>query len=267
VLANILLLIAKLIAVGFSPSLSLIASTTDSALDLLCTIMVYGTNKLVQWRLSSLAAKFPVGRRRLEPIGILVFSIIMVVSFLQILQESVKKLLPSGEHSVAVLPAVAIAAMVANAVIKGAIGLACRPIKTTQVQALVQDCKTDVYFNTISLLFPLVGVAADVWWLDPLGAALLSLYIVYDWADTCVQNVSRLTGASVDRSLEQKLLYLAWRFSPVVKGYKTLTAYHAGDGVWVEVDVLLDEKTPLPRAHDVAETMQYCYEGESWSAI
>lgn len=56
----------------------------------------------------------------------------------------------------------------------------------------------------------------------------------------------------------QKLTYLAWRFSPLVNGYKAIRAYHAGDGVWVEVDVLLDEKTPLEIAHDIAETLQVC---------
>jgi len=35
----------------------------------------------------------------------------------------------------------------------------------------------------------------------------------------------------------------------------------AGDGVWVEVDLLLDEQTPLEHVHDVAETLQYCMEG------
>tara|TARA_R110002060_G_scaffold21525_4_gene29204 strand:+ start:946 stop:1116 length:171 start_codon:yes stop_codon:yes gene_type:complete len=54
----------------------------------------------------------------------------------------------------------------------------------------------------------------------------------------------------------QKLTYLAWRFSPLVNGYKSIRAYHAGDGVWVEVDILLDEKTPLEIAHDIAETLQ-----------
>jgi len=261
VLANIALLVFKLIALKFSPSLSLIASTADSALDLFCTVIVYVTNRLVSWRLDALSARFPVGRKRLEPLGILVFSVIMVVSFIQILQDSVKKLMPGGDREVAQLPAIAIAAMATNAVVKGIIGIGCYPIKTTQVQALVQDCKTDVYFNIASLLFPLIGAQLDVWWLDPAGAIVLALYVIFDWADTCMQNVTRLMGSKVDESLEKKLMYLAYRFSPVVKGFKTLTAYHAGDGVWVELDILLDEKCSLPRAHDIAETLQYCYEG------
>lgn len=114
VIANVFLLAAKIVACFFSSSLSLIASTVDSALDLLCTLIVWATNRVVQWRLSSLQRRFPVGRRRLEPLGILVFSVIMVLSFAQILQESVEKLLPEGDHTTVGLGKLAMAAMVAS---------------------------------------------------------------------------------------------------------------------------------------------------------
>ncbi|KAL9107743.1 MAG: hypothetical protein Q9227_007365 [Pyrenula ochraceoflavens] len=261
VLANILLLLAKVMAAFYSSSLSLIASLVDSALDLLCTVIIWSTNRLVQWRLNSLRRRFPVGRRRLEPLGILVFSVIMVISFFQILQESIQKLLPGGDHSVTSLPPVAIGAMAATIVVKGIIWFGCIRVKTSQVQALAQDCKTDVYFNTLSLLFPLIGGSAGVWWLDPVGAAILSLFIIYDWVQTCFENVTRLSGSAVDDRLQKKLTFLAFRFSPIVEGMKSIVAYHAGDGVWAEYDVLLDEKTTLHRSHDIAETLQYCAEG------
>ncbi|KAH7386912.1 hypothetical protein DE146DRAFT_665989 [Phaeosphaeria sp. MPI-PUGE-AT-0046c] len=261
VIVNILLLAAKGVAAIWSSSLSLIASLVDSALDLLCTVIIWTTNRLVGWRLSKLRKKFPVGRRRLEPIGILVFSIIMVISFMQILKESVEKLLPSGSHEVAELPPAAIFAMVATIVVKGTIWFGCIRVKTTQVQALAQDCKTDVYFNTLSLLFPLIGNKANVWWLDPLGAACLSLFIIWDWAGTCLENITRLTGEAASDRMERKVLFMAYRFAPLVEGFKSMKCYHAGDGVCVEIDILMAENTPLSRCHDVAETLQYCLEG------
>ncbi|PSK57852.1 Metal tolerance protein 9 [Elsinoe australis] len=260
VIANIILLVAKVAAAFYSGSLSLIASLLDSALDLLCTLIVWTTNRLVQWRLSALNKRFPVGRRRLEPLGILVFSIIMVISFAQILQESTQKLL-KGSGKAAELPPVAIGAMGGTVLLKGIIWIGCARIKTTQVQALAQDCKTDVYFNTLSLLFPFIGAKTGTWWLDPVGAAFLSLFIIYDWGSTCFENVTRLSGQAADERLQKKLMYMAYRFSPVVEGFKSITSYHAGDGVWVEVDCLMDENTKLYRSHDVAETMQYCCEG------
>ncbi|KAF1851043.1 uncharacterized protein K460DRAFT_273143 [Cucurbitaria berberidis CBS 394.84] len=261
VIVNILLLAAKGVAAIWSNSLSLIASLVDSALDLLCTIIIWTTNKLVRWRLMKLKKKFPIGRRRLEPLGILVFSIIMVISFMQILQESVKKLLPGGDRDVAELPPAAIFAMVATIVTKGTIWIGCARVKTTQVRALSQDCKTDVYFNTLSLLFPLIGHKLNVWWLDPVGATILSLFIIYDWAGTCLENVTRLTGEAASDRVERKMMYMAYRFAPLVEGFKSIKCYHAGDGVCVEIDVLMPEEAPLRKCHDVAETLQYCLEG------
>jgi hypothetical protein len=147
------------------------------------------------------------------------------------------------------------------------------------------DCKTDVIFNTLSLLFPLIGHQVDIWWLDPgmgrfdlfqpkltipsrylVGAGLLSVYIIYDWSATSFENVTRLSGVAVSESIEQKLIFLAYRFAPVVDGIKSVTAYHAGDKVWAEYDLLLPETMPLGLAHDIAETLQYCCEGRSCSS-
>lgn len=138
VIANIVLLIAKAIAAGYSSSLSLIASLVDSALDLLCTGIIFTTSKLVQWKVARLRQKFPVGRRRLEPLGILVFSVIMIISFLQILEESVTKLMADGPHEATLLPPIAIGAMAGTIGLKGIIWIGCYSIKTTQVQALAQ---------------------------------------------------------------------------------------------------------------------------------
>ena len=85
--------------------------------------------------------------------------------------------------------------------------------------------------------------------------------IVYDWASTCLEQVAHLTGVGADDKQVKKLLYLAWRFSPIIERYKSITAYHAGDGIWCEVDLLMDEKTPLEKSHDLSETLQYCLEG------
>jgi hypothetical protein len=126
---------------------------------------------------------------------------------------------------------------------------------------LFVDCKTDVYFNTLSLLFPFIGAKTGTWWLDPVGAGLLSLYIIYDWAGTCFEQITRLSGQAADPEIEQKVLYLCYRFSPVVEGFKSIVGYQCGDNCWVEVDILLPQDTKLNKSHDIAETLQYCLEG------
>lgn len=70
---------------------------------------------------------------------------IMVVSFLQILQESVKKLMPGGPRDTATLPPTAIFAMLSTVIVKGIIWIFCVNIKTTQVQALAQGKSSPPY--------------------------------------------------------------------------------------------------------------------------
>ena len=77
------------------------------------TLIIFGTAKLVSWKSTKLSRRYPVGRRRLQPLGTLAFSIIMVLSFAQILQESVSRLMSKDRH-IATLPASAIASMVCS---------------------------------------------------------------------------------------------------------------------------------------------------------
>ena len=72
----------------------------------------------------------------------------MVVSFLQILQESVKKCLPGGPRKAVELPPPAIWAMVSTIVAKGIIWIGVYRVDTTQVQALAQgELVTDFVFR------------------------------------------------------------------------------------------------------------------------
>jgi divalent metal cation (Fe/Co/Zn/Cd) transporter len=94
------------------------------------------------------------------------------------------------------------------------------------------------------------------------GAAILSLNIIYEWAATSFENVTCISGATVSEAVQQKLTFLAYRFALVVDGIKSVTACHAVDNVGTEFDLLLPEKMPLGWAHDIAETLRYCCESE-----
>jgi len=50
------------------------------------------------------------------------------------------------------------------------------------------------------------------------------------------------------------------RFAKTIKQIQGLQAYHAGDKLNVEVDVVLDENTSLRDSHDLGESLQYVLE-------
>jgi len=149
--ANAILLIGKIAVIVLTSSLSVLASLVDAALDFLSTAIVWTTTRMIEHQDQY---QYPVGRRRLEPIGVLVFSIIMVTSFFQVALECSSRL-NSGDHSIIELGLPAIIIMSTTVFIKALCWLWCRLIKNSSVQALAQDAMTDVVFNIFSIIFPL----------------------------------------------------------------------------------------------------------------
>ncbi|KAL0936599.1 cation diffusion facilitator 10 [Colletotrichum truncatum] len=257
-IANAFLLLGKIIVVFSVPSVSVLASLVDAVLDFLSTAIVWTTTRLIAASQND-QHSYPVGRRRLEPLGVLVFSIVMVTSFCQVALEAIQRLL-SPEHDIIQLGIPAIAIMVGTVVIKGLCWLWCRVIKNSSVRALADDAMTDVIFNTGSILFPIVGFYAKIWWLDALGGLLLSVVVIVNWSQTSMHHVRNLTGFSATSDERNLLLYLTMRFATSIRQIQNLRAYHAGDKLFVEVDIVLSANTPLKDSHDLSEVLTYFLE-------
>ena len=156
--ANAILLAGKIVVIVLTSSLSVLASLVDAALDFLSTAIVWTTTKLIA-RQDSYA--YPVGRRTLEPVGVLVFSVVMITSFFQVALECFNRL-TSGDHGIVQLGTPAILIMALTVVIKAGCWVWCRLIKNSSVQALAQDAMTDVVFNIFSIIFPLGELSSSL---------------------------------------------------------------------------------------------------------
>ncbi|ODQ51697.1 hypothetical protein SAICODRAFT_72327 [Saitoella complicata NRRL Y-17804] len=258
--ANVFLLAAKVVVALATNSLSILASLVDSSLDFLSTVIIWTTAKIIENRDWKSRYQFPVGRNRLEPIGVLVFAVIMTVAFFQVAVQAGHRLLFEESREVVRLTNLSIGIMASTVLVKGLCWLWCKNFKTTSVQALAQDAMNDVVFNFFSIVFPLVGGFFSVWWLDSLGAILISLYIVVEWLQTSAEHIQRLSGMTAAIEDQQQIVYLAARFSNLIQYVTMVNAYHAGDKLVVEVEICLDPKTSLKDGHDLGEALQWMIE-------
>ncbi|KAM3467010.1 hypothetical protein MY5147_002563 [Beauveria neobassiana] len=257
-LANLVLLVGKIIVIISVPSMSVLASLVDAVLDFLSTAIVWTTTRLIASSASD-HHRYPVGRTRLEPLGVLVFSVIMVTSFCQVALQCIQRLMGT-EHELIELGVPAIAIMAGTVIIKGACWVWCRMVKNSSVRALAEDAKTDVIFNVGSILFPIVGFYGKIWWLDATGGLLLSLVVVFTWSHNAAVHVRNLTGFGAEPDERNLLLYLTMRFATAIRKIQNLRAYHAGDKLFVEVDIVLSAITPLKDSHDLSEVLTYFLE-------
>ncbi|TID21206.1 hypothetical protein CANINC_003486 [Pichia inconspicua] len=255
---NVILLLGKLVAVMLSDSLSLVASLVDSALDFLSTLIIFIANRYAMKK----SSRFPVGRKQLEPIGVMIFSVVMIISFSQVFIESAKKLVGHDpSEPLATLSDTAIFIMLGTIVTKVGAYILCKSINNSSIQALVEDAKTDIVFNVFSLIFPFVGHIFQIWWLDALGAASLCMFVMVQWVQITFEHVNHLSGSHASKESYQQVLYLILRFSDSISKVKNYRMYHIGDLVNVEVDIVLrDSAMSLKDCHDLGESVQYAIE-------
>ena len=180
----------------------------------------------------------------------------MITSFFQVAIEGFSRLTGS-DFTIVQLTIPAISIMGSTVVIKLCCWFYCRLIRNSSVQALAQDAMTDVVFNIFSIIFPLVGYYARIWWLDAFGGMLLSFYVIINWSRTSATHIRNLTGAAASADERNILLYMTMRFAKTIKQIQGIQAYHAGDKLNVEVDIVVDEHTSLRDSHDLGESLQY----------
>ncbi|KAK1367320.1 Metal tolerance protein 10 [Heracleum sosnowskyi] len=252
-IANLLLFVAKVFASLESRSLAVIASTLDSLLDLLSGFILWFTSYAMR---NPNLYNYPIGKKRMQPVGIIVFASVMATLGLQILLESGRELVtkshpetnPQKEKWM-------IGIMVSVTVVKFLLMVYCRRFKNEIVRAYAQDHLFDVITNSVGVVTAVLAIQFH-WWIDPIGAIIIALYTISTWAKTVTENVWSLIGRTAPPEFLAKLTYLIWNHHEDIQQIDTVRAYTFGSHYFVEVDIVLPENMLLSQAHDIGETLQ-----------
>lgn len=120
---------------------------------------------------------------------------------------------------------------------------------------LAQDHRNDVIVNGFGLTMSLLASHLSGW-IDPVGAILIALIILRSWTMTAYEQIELIVGKSADPIFLSKLTYLAVTHHPHIQEVDTCRAYHSGEHLYVELDVVMSPDTPLRESHDVSESLQ-----------
>ncbi|CAM8950030.1 unnamed protein product [Rhodiola kirilowii] len=253
-IANMVLFVAKVYASINSGSLAIIASTLDSLLDLLSGFILWFTAFSMQ---TPNPYRYPIGKKRMQPLGILVFAAVMATLGLQIIMESLRVLMShEDEFSLTKEQELwVVGIMLSVTLVKLLLVFYCRSFTNEIVKAYAQDHFFDVITNVIGLAAVLLANYFDDW-MDPVGAMILALYTIRTWSLTVIENVNSLVGRSAAPEYLQKLTYLCWNHHKAIKHIDTVRAYTFGSHYFVEVDIVLPADMHLQEAHDIGESLQ-----------
>jgi cation diffusion facilitator family transporter len=255
---NVCLFIAKCVAASLSGSLSVVASTLDSFLDLLSGVIVTLSDKA---RRRTDRMKYPLGKERMETIGVLIFAVVMGMSMVTIITESVKKIIkgydPNNEVTFSIPTIVILGCTICS---KGIMSIICRCVIKSQpnpvVEAYSQDHFNDVLTNIVGTTGMIISSKfSNLWWTDPTAALGLAFYIITMWSLTAKQQIKLLTGRAAPTEVLNKLTLLAYNHDPRIVMVDTVRAYYSGNRYIVEVHVVLPEDLSLKEAHNIGEPL------------
>lgn len=250
--ANLILAGLQLYGAISSGSLSLFTTMADAVFDPLSNVTLIVTNRAMK-RVD--ARKFPSGKARIETSGNIMFCFVMTAVSFILIAFSIQELVGTPKNDpfhLASVIAVAIAFCT-----KLCLFFYCWTMKNTysQINILWHDHRNDLFINGFGLLTS-IGGSRLVWWIDPMGAILLSLLVSGIWLHTAYEENLLLVGVTASPEMQQLITYVAVTHDPMIKAIDTATVYHSGPRLIVEVDVVMDAEETLQTTHDVAEALQ-----------
>ncbi|KAL4742902.1 hypothetical protein BDV11DRAFT_202347 [Aspergillus similis] len=252
--ANVVLSILQLYGAVASSSLSLFTTMADSVFDPLSNLTLLLCNKTVN-RVDP--RKFPAGKARIETAGNICFCFLMTAVSLLLIAFSIRDLVGGSDSETGDFHLPSVIAVVVAFCTKFSLFVYCFALRNqvSQIRILWEDHRNDLFINGFGILTS-VGGSKLRWWIDPMGAIILSVLISGLWLHTAYHEFQLLIGITADTKMQQLITYISMTHSPLITAIDTVRAYTSGPRLVVEVDIVMDPSESLRATHDVAEELQ-----------
>ena len=250
---NICLFIAKIFAARASGSRAVLATMLDSFVDLMSQAVIF----FAEWSMKRYEPEFPVGKSRLETMGVIMTASIMTFSAFSVLQTSLDDLI-SAQHQVK-MERLTYCILGAATLSKLCLFFLCAALKGQSASALAlsEDHFNDVLSNSGAMA---TAAAAsrypEMWYIDPIGGGLIALYIIGSWFHVAREHIDKIVGRSAPAEFLEELVQLTSAHHEFLS-YDACRAYHIGQHYLVELDVCMPADMSVRDSHDIAIDLQH----------
>lgn len=252
--ANLVLAALQVYGAVSSGSLSLFTTMADAIFDPMSNVTLIVTNRAVK-RVDP--NRFPSGKARLETVGNIVFCFLMTAVSFILIAFSIRELVEGSGNGTKDFHLPSVIAVAVAFATKFCLFIYCWALKDkySQINILWQDHRNDLLINGFGILTS-VGGSKLQWWIDPMGAIIISCLISIIWLRTAFGEFLLLVGVTASVETQQLITYVCLTHSPDIEGIDTVRVYHSGPRLIAEVDVVMNALSSLRDTHDVAEELQ-----------
>uniref|UniRef100_A0A061S4Y4 Cdf membrane protein n=1 Tax=Tetraselmis sp. GSL018 TaxID=582737 RepID=A0A061S4Y4_9CHLO len=257
--ANVLLLVSKIYAFFISRSQAVLASTADSGVDLASQAVL----ALAAWQMRKEDLRFPVGKTRLETLGVIACAVIMGLASFEVVESACMQMyagVVKGAYPDLDFGVLMYAILGATTALKIPLYFYCIHLKdiSASMGALAEDHRNDVLANATAMIT--AGIAAydksRLWMIDPIGALLISLYIMWSWTLITKEQLDKLVGHAAPEEFVREVAEMCEEHHGELE-VDVIRAYHFGERYTVEVEIILPGGMTVRESHDIALDLQH----------
>ena len=152
---------------------------------------------------------YPQGKKRLEPVGVLIFAAIMSIASVQVVLQSAQRIVEGvttgSPHPIVfdkTVEIVAIFTVVSKFVLGGLCRLVHKKTGSSSVRAYGIDHWNDVASNMVGIAGMITSARVPkLWWMDPTAAIAISLFILLRWVSEGHHHIDHIVGKAAGTSL------------------------------------------------------------------
>lgn len=253
IVVNVLIAGVKIAAGLLASSIAIVSEGVNNAADALTSVLTMVGTRLAGRHPD---AKHPFGYGRIEYLTGLVVAVVIIVSGVQMLIESVKLIFRPEELSISY---VSLAIVAVSAVVKFFLGLYTiargRVAKSDALVGVGLECRGDSYISIITIgvavVFLLTGVSLDAY-----AGVVMSAIILKAGVEVLLKIVSELIGRPGEKELATKIYQLV-RATPGVVGAADMMLHNYGPNAWSgSVNVEIDHAKSVGEVYAMLHELQ-----------
>lgn len=228
IVVNVLLATVKVVTGLFASSIAIVSEGVNNAADALTSVLTLVGTKLAGRHPD---ARHPFGYGRIEYLTALVIAVIIIVSGVQMLIESIKLMFKPEPLAISY---VSLAVVAVSAIVKFVLGVYTirrgRAVSSDSLVGVGVDCRSDAYVSIVTILTAVVFLTTGVS-IDAYAGILMSAVVLRAGGEVLLNTASELIGRPGERELAEKIYELV-RKAPGVTNAADMMLHNYGPGAW-----------------------------------
>lgn len=253
---NLLLFLLKLAVGIISNSLTVISEAINSSTDIISSLAIKYSVRISSMKPDE---KHQFGHTAAQPIATFIVAVFAGVLGLDIMQESVKRILTPADIKISLYVYIVLGISILTKLLMNRYQVHIgKKYNSTAIRAQAVDSINDVMASSLALV-GVIGVQIGYPRIDGIGGLLVAFFILRSGYEIAKENIDYLMGKAADENLIMEITSRALRVEGV-EGLNDLRSHYVGDKFHIEIHIEVKRSASTKESHDIGKKVQYAIE-------